>query len=79
MYIHTLMLTHMHTRTHTHSQTLSHTHTHITFTHITFTQDIILRLHTNPMKIFGLRQQPNTYVEVHHNERTAMPILSPEE
>lgn len=36
-------------------------------------EDIVLRLHTNPMKIFGLRQQPNTYVEVDLDECWTIP------
>lgn len=32
-----------------------------------------MRLHTNPIKIFGLRQQPNTYVEVDLDERWTIP------
>ena len=27
-------------------------------------EDIVLRLHTNPLKIFGLKAQPNTYIDV---------------
>ena len=27
-------------------------------------QDIVLRLHTNPRRIFGLPEQPDTYIEV---------------
>lgn len=33
----------------------------------------MLRLHTNPIKIFGLRQQPNTYVEVDLDEQWTIP------
>lgn len=33
----------------------------------------MLRLHTNPLKIFGLRQQPNTYVEVDLDECWTIP------
>ena len=40
---------------------------------IGFLQDIVLRLHTNPMKIFGLRPQPNTYVEVDFDECWTLP------
>lgn len=39
-------------------------------------EDIILRLHTNPMKIFGLRQQPNTYVEVDLDEVWTIPTAT---
>ena len=46
----------------------SHTPTH---------QDIILRLHTNPLKIFGLRQQPDTYLEVDLDEHWTIPKALP--
>ena len=32
-----------------------------------------MRLHTNPMKIFGLSEQPNTYVEVDLDESWTIP------
>ena len=37
----------------------------------------MLRLHTNPMKIFGLREQPNTYVEVDFDEQWTIPDALP--
>ena len=36
-------------------------------------QDIILRLHTNPRKIFGIREQPHTYVDVDLDEEWTIP------
>lgn len=36
-------------------------------------QDIILRSHTNPLKIFGLREQPDTYVDVDMDEEWTIP------
>lgn len=41
------------------------------------TQDIILRLHINPMKIFGLREQPDTCVEVDLDEHWTIPSAMP--
>ncbi|XP_039259066.2 multifunctional protein CAD-like [Styela clava] len=40
-------------------------------------EDLILRLHTNPMKIFNLASQPNTYVEVDMNEEWIIPSEMP--
>ena len=40
-------------------------------------QDIILRLHTNPIKIFGLRPQPDTYVEIDLDEKWTIPDAMP--
>ena len=39
----------------------------------TVSQDIVLRLHTNPLKIFGLRRQPDTYVDVDLDEEWTIP------
>ena len=36
-----------------------------------------MRLHTNPMKIFGLRPQPDTYVEVDLDEKWTIPDAMP--
>ena len=36
-------------------------------------QDIVLRLHTNPIKIFGLQEQPDTFVEVDLDEKWTIP------
>ncbi|CAI8057001.1 CAD protein [Geodia barretti] len=40
-------------------------------------QDIILRLHTNPRKIFGIREQPDTYVDVDIDEEWTIPSSLP--
>jgi len=37
----------------------------------------VLRLHTNPMKIFGLREQLDTYVEVDLDESWTIPSAMP--
>ena len=40
-------------------------------------QDIVLRLHTNPRKIFGIREQPETYVDVDIDEEWEIPTALP--
>lgn len=40
-------------------------------------EDIILRLYTNPRKIFGLPEQPDTYVEVDMSEKWTLPDALP--
>lgn len=37
----------------------------------------MLRLHTNPIKIFGLREQPDTYVEIDLDEQWTIPSAMP--
>ncbi len=36
-----------------------------------------MKTHTNPMKIFGLREQPNTYVEIDIDEHWTIPSAMP--
>lgn len=36
-----------------------------------------MRLHTNPLKIFGLREQPDTYVDVDFDEQWTIPNALP--
>ena len=36
-----------------------------------------MRLHTNPIKIFGIREQPNTYVDVDIDEEWTIPASLP--
>ena len=36
-------------------------------------KDIILRLHTNPRRIFGLPEQPDTYIEVEVGSEWTIP------
>ena len=38
-----------------------------------FIQDIVLRLHTNPKRIFGLADQPDTYIEVEIGSEWTIP------
>ena len=38
-----------------------------------FPQDIVLRLHTNPRRIFGLPEQPDTYIEVEVGSEWTIP------
>lgn len=38
-------------------------------------QDIILRLHTNPIKIFNLPEQPDTFIEVDMEEKWTIPSV----
>lgn len=40
-------------------------------------QDVILRLYTNPMKIFGLRPQLDTHIEVDLDEEWEIPTSLP--
>ena len=40
-------------------------------------QDIILRLHTNPLRIFGLPEQNDTFVEVDMDEEWTIPSRMP--
>ena len=44
---------------------------------LSLSQDIILRLHTNPRKIFGIREQPETYVDVDIDEEWTVPSSLP--
>ena len=55
------------------------TGSHDTFLgHMTISmQDIVLRLHTNPRKIFGIREQPETYVDVDIDEEWEIPTALP--
>jgi len=40
-------------------------------------EDLVLRLHTNPRKIFGLPEQPDTYVEVDLDRNWVLPEKMP--
>ena len=40
-------------------------------------EDLVLRLHTNPRKIFGLAEQPDTYVEVDLDREWTLPDQMP--
>ena len=40
-------------------------------------QDIILRLHTNPLRLFGLPEQKDTFIEVDVDEQWTIPDHMP--
>ncbi|KAF2070217.1 hypothetical protein CYY_008463 [Polysphondylium violaceum] len=35
--------------------------------------DLVKKMHTNPMRIFGIKEQPNTYIEVNMDEEWTIP------